>query len=146
MRNQRKKRLIHRGVQLALVRRLVTQWVIFVVAMATVTLALQYMLNPFQSAEAWSGQIKVMLGSMVLVAVCLAPVFIHDSIKLSHRVVGPVMRLQSAMKQLNPAESNERIRVRKNDFLREVVADYNDMLDRVESHLENQSQAPSSKA
>ena len=142
MANKRKKQLVHRDIQLALVKRLLFQWIVFVVVTGVVTLAIQYLIDPLQASDVLAQRVKLTVGSMLLVSVCLAPLFIRDSIKLSHRVVGPIVRLRSSFKQVAPNIENERINLREHDFFKEVAADYNDMLSRIERH-ETVDSAPS---
>lgn len=139
MANKRKKQLVRRDIQLALVRRLLLQWVLFIFATFVVTVIFQYMMDPLQDKAVMLTRIKITAGAMVIVSFFLAPLFIRDSIKLSLRVVGPIVRLRSAMEQTAPDIENPRIQLRDNDFWKDVAVTYNDMLARIEQPSETKA-------
>lgn len=65
------------------------------------------MLGNFESGSLWSSFQQAMLGQIGSIAVLLAllPWFIHDSLKLSNRFAGPMVRLQKSIVELT--KSNE---------------------------------------
>ena len=144
--NNRKKRLVHRDIQLTLVKRLLFQWVVFLLATGLVTVIVQYLVDPLQSYEVFSTRVKATVGAMFLVAICLAPLFVRDSIKLSLRFVGPVVRLRSAIQMVEPNVENPRIRLRKSDYWQELASDFNAMLDRIESERQTVAEEPMENA
>ena len=128
--NQRKKLLVHRQIQLTFVRRLMVHWGIFVAATCVVATFIQFLLDPLQSGSEMGYRFRLTVGSTLLVAACLAPIFIRDTIRLSHRVVGPLMRLRSAMQTVGRGPV-DRIVLRETDYWTELIADYNEMVERL---------------
>lgn len=130
--NQKRKRVfIHYGIQGALVVRLLAQWGLFVVATCAVSAGLQYLLDPLQPAAERMAQLRVSVGAFILVSLCLLPVFLRDAVRFSHRFVGPIMRLQAHLRQVQRVEDFAPIALRERDFWHDVAADYNAMADRL---------------
>jgi len=70
-------------------------------------------------------------GILLLGVVVTLPLALHDAIRLSHRIVGPIYRLQRVMRRIARAESIAPIRVRQTDFWHDLIQDFNSMLLRV---------------
>jgi hypothetical protein len=54
-------------------------------------------------------------------------------VTLSHRFVGPVLRVRNALRQASRGEKTARVKLRPNDFWTELADDLNEFLDRVEA-------------
>ncbi len=63
--------------------------------------------------------------------VSILPTFVYDSMKLSNRFAGPVMRLRESIRDLAQGESVEELKFRDNDFWRELSDDFNAVAKRV---------------
>ena len=50
--------------------------------------------------------------------VILLPVFLYDTVKLSNRFAGPVIRLRRAMQAISQGNAVEKLQFRENDFWR----------------------------
>ncbi|MCA9169865.1 MAG: hypothetical protein KDB23_19455 [Planctomycetales bacterium] len=131
-RNKRKKVIVHKQIQLTLVRRLMLHWGIFVAVTCLVATFIQFLMDPLQSKDEVAYRFRLTVGTMLLVAGCLAPIFIRDTIRLSHRVVGPLIRLRRAFQEVEPGAVAGRIALRKTDYWQELIADYNAMLERLD--------------
>jgi hypothetical protein len=130
MADQRKKFLIDAQVQGVLVRRLVLHWCAFIVVASVASVLLKLLLDPFRPfdqilRESWSS-----IGPLVFVSVLLIPVFIRDSIQLSHRFVGPVKRLRTMLKALARGEDVKPLTLRPEDYWLEIADEFNDVLRR----------------
>lgn len=141
-RDQRKRKYVEPEVQGALARRLVWQWLAFLVISCIIGFAFQVILDPFAPLgmnlrRAWSAQ-----GPYLVVALLLVPLFISDSIQLSHRFVGPVVRLRSEMRRLvetkRIADAPE-MGLRPDDLWQGLATDFNAVRERC---LELESKAP----
>jgi len=64
------------------------------------------------------------------------PLLMLDITKLSHRWVGPIYRLRTAMQALATGEAVQPITFRKGDFWPELASDFNAVLRRV-NHLDD---------
>jgi len=127
----RKRFFIHRGIQGALVVRLMVQWAMFVGMTCAVTLALQVMLDPLAPNEARLQQLRVSIGSFILVSLCLVPVFVRDAIRFSHRFVGPILRLQSELRKVDVVGELRTFNLRDKDYWQDMAEDYNDFVGRL---------------
>lgn len=99
--NNRKRVIVHKQIQLTFVRRLMLHWGIFVAATCLVTTFIQFLLDPLQSGDEMGYRFRLTVGSTLLVAMCFTPIFIRDTVKLSHRVVGPLIRLRGAIQAVD---------------------------------------------
>ena len=70
-------------------------------------------------------------GPILLVGACLIPVFVNDTIRLSHRFVGPLLRIRGTMRKAGAGEYAAPVTLRPNDFWHEFADDFNVMLDRM---------------
>lgn len=117
---------VDRQVQGALIRRIVMHWCSFVMVSILCVTALQLVVgNPELTLRehmdaAW-GKYSV----LVLILATLLPAFMLDTIKLSNRFVGPVMRLRRALKQVADGEQIDELKFRDSDFWQEIAADFN---------------------
>ena len=121
---------IDRQIQGALAVRVAGHWCIFALVASVLTLAMQYVANPVatweqQVANVWRNQ-----GPFLIVMLVLLPVFLYDTVKLSNRFAGPVLRLRRVMQSINRGEPIEKLAFRDNDFWRGLAADFNKLVDR----------------
>lgn len=59
---------------------------------------------------------------------CLALVFIYDSIRFVHRIVGPAYRFQQTLRSVLDGQEVRLIKLREGDYLTELKDDMNEML------------------
>lgn len=125
-RQTRSVTFVDRQVQGALVRRIVMHWFAFiVVSLVSVTIMQVLVGDPNLTLsehfrDAWS---RYALFGAVLVA--LLPAFLLDSLKLSNRFAGPIMRLRRALRQVADGETVDELKFRDGDFWREIATDFN---------------------
>ena len=127
----RKKTYIDPKIQGALVRRLVIHWAALFLVATAVAFLLQLLSDPFRPLGEHFQQLWWMQGPFLLVFVLLLPVFIYDSIKLSHRFVGPVYRLRQTIRKIAKGESPPTLKFRDFDFWQDMAQDFNVMVDRL---------------
>ena len=61
----------------------------------------------------------------MMMSLLVAPVLLWDSIRFTHRIAGPIHRINRQVKQLADRESVQPIKLRKNDFCHELANDLN---------------------
>ena len=127
----RKKTYVDPKVQGALVRRLVLHWLAFVCVAATVAFSLQVLSNPLQPLGEHFQQLWWTHGPFLVVMVFLLPVFVLDTIKLSHRFAGPIYRLRQTIRKIAQGEAPPRLKFRDFDFWQGMAQDFNQMVDRL---------------
>lgn len=140
---RRKKEFIDPEVQGALARRISLQWLMFVVAASVLALALKWMNDPFAPFGQTLRETWFTYGPVLMVLVCLAPVFIFDAVKLSNRFTGPIHRLRQASRALANGESPGPVEFRGADFWKDLAADFNRIAERVAA---SEKKATSSEA
>jgi nitrogen fixation/metabolism regulation signal transduction histidine kinase len=142
----RKKTFVDPKVQGALVRRLVFHWCAFVAVAALVAFALQVLSNPFRSIQDHAQQVWWTHGPFLLVLVFMLPVFIVDTIKLSHRFAGPIYRMRRGVRSLAQGGQFTPIKFRDFDFWQGLAEDFNKMVERLSSGKTGESQKAGEKS
>jgi methyl-accepting chemotaxis protein len=128
---RRKKHFIDSNVQGALSRRLIIHWLVFMSVSAFVAFILQVLTNPFRPLAAHVQDLWWAQGPILLVMLFLLPVFVMDTIKLSHRFAGPVYSLRRAVREVAEGKKPRRLKFRRRDFWKDLAEDYNAMLERL---------------
>jgi len=127
----RKKSFVDPKIQGALVRRLVIHWVTFMAVAVAVAFFLQMLSNPFRPAGEQIQQLWWTHGPFLLVWFLLLPVFVLDTINLSHRFVGPIYRLRHTIRKVAQGDPPPRLKFRDFDFWQGLAQDFNLMVDRL---------------
>jgi hypothetical protein len=127
-RPRRKKQFIDANVQGALARRLIVHWLVFLMVAALAAFFLQVLSNPFRPLVAHARDVWWTQGPFLVVLAFLLPVFVVDSIKLSHRFAGPVFALRRALREIVQGKPPRKLKFRRHDFWHDLADDYNAML------------------
>ncbi len=138
---RRTKRFIDSRVQGALARRIIAHWLLFVGVGCLVAFVLQVLSNPFRPISEHVRDMWWTHGPFLLVLVFLMPVFVVDTIKLSHRFAGPIFALRRAIRNVAEGGVVKPLRFRKRDFWHDLADDWNTML-RNTGLLKSESNAP----
>jgi hypothetical protein len=125
---RRSKKFIDANVQGALARRIIFHWLVFLMVASLVAFILQVLTNPFRPLAAHARDVWWTHGPFLLVLVFLLPVFIVDTIKISHRFAGPIFALRRAIREIVQGKAPRKLKFRRNDFWHELADDYNSML------------------
>ncbi|MBX3442664.1 MAG: hypothetical protein KF774_09655 [Planctomyces sp.] len=67
-------------------------------------------------------------GMLVFCALLLAPIFIYDLTRQTHRIAGPLVRLQHSLRQLIAGEHVPSVRLRRGDLLTDFQDSFNQFL------------------
>jgi len=127
----RKKTFVDAKVQGALVRRLVLHWIAFIAVASLVAFCLQVLGNPFRPLQEHVEQMWWTHGPFLLVMFFMLPVFIVDTIKLSHRFAGPIYRLRNTIRKMAQGEPYQPVKFREVDFWQGLAEDFNQMVERI---------------
>lgn len=128
---RRRKKFIDRDVQGALVIRLATHWFSFLLVGTAVSLVLQFLTDPFRPVSQHFNAFLHNQAGFVMVMLCMTPIFLYDTVKLSHRFAGPILRLRRALNELAHGDQVERVKFRPGDFWMEIADEFNSVLDRI---------------
>ncbi|NQT16923.1 MAG: hypothetical protein HQ582_29465 [Planctomycetes bacterium] len=133
MRNLRKKRFIDSPVQGALIRRIVLHWLVFFSVMLVVLPLWRIMcsgnlMGPFSKmmAESW-----VETAPAFIILLAMMPIFVWDTVTLSHRFAGPMYRFRKTLQELAARGEAAPVKLRNGDFWQDVADDFNAVLDRL---------------
>jgi hypothetical protein len=129
---RRKKQFIDACVQGSLARRIIMHWLLFLSVGALVAFILQVLADPFRPLALHFKALWITHGPFLLVMVFLLPVFVVDSIKLSHRFAGPIYALRKALREVASGGTPRRLKFRRRDFWHDVADDYNAVLEKLE--------------
>jgi methyl-accepting chemotaxis protein len=131
---KRKKTFVDSQVQGALVKRVILHWLGFFLTASIVTFVLQAMSNPFVPIKTHLQELWWTQGPFLLVMIFLLPVFVLDTIKLSHRFAGPIYRLRRTIRAIADGEKTTPLKFRDFDFWHGLADDFNRMIDRLTNH------------
>jgi hypothetical protein len=136
---RRRQKFVDAKVQGALARRIIFHWFVFVVVAWGVALFLQLLSDPFRPVVENVRNMWMTQGPLMLVMIFLLPVFVLDTVKLSHRFAGPVISLRRAMREIAEGKPARKIQFRKHDFWHGLADDYNAVADRINGGNESRS-------
>lgn len=139
MRIKRQRLFVDKGVQGALVRRVATYWIvcswgIFCVLAGFpigVTLAIGVPGDLTVGSllyQSWLDFWPSLIASFIVL-----PVIVWDLLRLSHRFVGPMIRLRNAMRDLADGKQVHPISFRDGDFWSEFAEEFNRVAARLEA-------------
>ncbi len=134
MSKKRGKFYVDSLVQGALARRIVAHWCIFFVLSLISLGAMELFLG--DPALSFIGHLAVLWSKyafFVILMVSILPTFIYDSMKLSNRFAGPILRLRESIGALAKGEEVKELKFRDNDFWRELSDDFNVVANRAQS-------------
>ncbi len=132
-RNKRKKQFTESAVQGALVRRMACHWFLFLIASTVLLIGLRILSDPFQPLGThFTAFMREHIFFLLLMA-CMTPIFLWDTVKLSNRFAGPVMRVHRAMRDLNEGKAVQEVRIRHTDFWHKLADEFNCLLRRYNS-------------
>lgn len=134
---KRRTQFVDAKVQGALARRLIFHWLVFFAVATVVALMLQVLTDPLRPAGEQLRQAWAMHGPFVVVLLFLLPVYVMDTIKLSHRFTGPIVSLRRSMQEIAEGAAPRKLKFRQNDFWHELADDYNSMLTRLAPNVED---------
>jgi hypothetical protein len=127
----RKRMFVDLPVQGALLRRVILHWVAFAVTLAVILFAVQFLVDPLlpigDHLALFARKQALTFGVMLL----LLPAFLWDTMRISHRFAGPVLRLRRMMKELAAGEDPGELRFRDGDFWIELGDYFNDIRSRL---------------
>lgn len=126
MSHARNKVYVDRIVQGALARRIVLHWCVFFVLTVISLIALElFWGDPALSIGEHLRALWSKYAFFLVLMLAIVPTFIYDSMKLSNRFVGPVMRLRESIRALAQGDAVKELKFRDNDFWRELSDDFN---------------------
>lgn len=140
-REKRKRYFVDPKVQSALVYRAVTYWAMCMLIAGSLILTWRIASGPAALWYTHFATVWVYFAPAIVAAALLLPIIVLDTIKLSNRVVGPLVRLRRSLHALAAGQPVAPIRFRHNDFCQELADEFNAVLARIEQ-LEGRKRLP----
>ncbi|MFO7907064.1 MAG: hypothetical protein R6U98_30690 [Pirellulaceae bacterium] len=144
MKNRRKRRYVDSAVQGALLKRIVLHWFLFF-AIAFFALPLWHVIQAAEFSQSFTSMILEGWRESVpalLLLVAMLPIFVWDTLQLSHRFAGPMYRIHATIRSLIAGETFHPIRLRKGDFWTDVATDFNTMVEQLSARPANSEPLP----
>ena len=98
--SKRKNLFVDPKVQSALAVRLAVHWALFATIMSIITLSLKWFADPFQPLGQLWNTFMAEQWPVLLTMALLLPVFVYDSLKLSNRFAGPIIRFRKSITEI----------------------------------------------
>ncbi len=123
---RRSKSLVDPEVQGSVLKKIAAHWFILFVCNS---LALVLWVRLFEQPDAmWSETLRECFYRYLpffVVTVALAPAFVWDTLKLTNRFAGPILRLRQALAESAQGRVVAPLHFRQNDFWREIAENFN---------------------
>ena len=140
---QRRKIFIDPAVQGAIVRQALIHWMSALGVAAVCLFLLQVVWDGVDKSFAHHlTAIWARYGMVLVVMICMFPFFAYDSIRLSHRFVGPIFALRVALRKLADGQTIPEVAFRKNDFWNELSRDVNQIAARLDQQKLSRESRP----
>ena len=128
---KRRKTLVDPEVQGGILRKIAFHWAMFFVCNAT---ALMIWIRLFEQPDAEWGQTLAdtfrRFMPFFVITIALIPAFVWDTMKLTNRFAGPILRLRNAMADASAGRAVPPLKFRSNDFWQEIATSFNQMMER----------------
>ena len=123
---KRSRALVDPEVQGGVLRKIAIHWVVFFVCN---TLALMIWIRLFEQPDAsWNQTFGDTLRRFLpffVITTALIPAFVWDTLKLTNRFAGPILRLRSALSDAARGLRVEPLHFRTNDYWQEIARNFN---------------------
>ena len=143
---RRRKLFVDPKIQGALVLRVVGYWFFFLVTMATVLVSIRLLIGAARLFS-WDWDIADFwwwYGPAAVASLSLLPLLVVDTIRMSNRFVGPLIRLRREMRHLAAGDAAKTIRFRPGDFWQDFAEEFNAVARRMELLEAQASRTPTS--
>ena len=77
----------------------------------------------------------ILNSTLILRLLLMIPVIIVAAMYVSHRIAGPVYRLEKELIQIGEGDLSRRLVLRKNDDLKKMANEMNNVMDRLDNHF-----------
>jgi len=77
----------------------------------------------------------ILNSTLILRLLLMIPVVIVAAMYVSHRIAGPVYRLEKELIQIGEGDLSRRLALRKNDDLKKMANEMNKVMDRLDNHF-----------
>lgn len=132
--NSRKTKVVNVQVQWTLAARVMLHFFVFVCVGAALGLINQFLSNPLASATDHLAAFWRQSKPLLLALLCLVPIFVRDTLKLTNRIAGPIYNLHRTCEQLAAGDPNVRpLQFRNGDMWADLPEKFNGMVEKLKS-------------
>lgn len=139
MQQKRKKLFVDAAVQGGLAKRITLHWFVFFGIVVALQFLTAWMLNPVQSFSELSHSIIQNNGLFLIAVALLLPAFVLDSVKVSNKFAGPIVRLKNEFNEVSKTGELKEIGFREGDYWTELADAYNGLVHAVNRKHEKAS-------
>jgi nitrogen fixation/metabolism regulation signal transduction histidine kinase len=136
---KRRRILIDMPIQVALLLRATLYWIVCVLTQVFIINIVSIVASNSAEPNAFTVpavQMRWLLQLVVVASVLILPAILYDVVRLSHRWVGPIYRLRTALQALSRGETVPPISFRAGDFWQELAGDFNVVADELKRRRE----------
>lgn len=131
--NRRRNKVVDPKLQGNLLLRAISHWGFLVVWAFVILFFWQVFIgHPHAPLSAHVKAVWFRYGPFFIVMLCLQPVVVYDSVKYTHRLAGPLLRLRQALQNLVDRKPVQPIRLRKGDFCQDLAENFNLLLAQIQ--------------
>jgi hypothetical protein len=128
---RRSRSFVDPEVQGSLLRKIAIHWILlFVVNAMAIVIWVRMFEQPETSWSATLGDCIRRFLPFFVITILLIPAFIWDTLKISNRFAGPVLRLRSALANAAQGQEVEHLSFRESDFWQQIAEDFNRVVER----------------
>jgi signal transduction histidine kinase len=131
--HKRSQIFVDSRVQGALMLRAVLYWAFCLLTMTIMILVWRTLTGPSRMFYTHFDDMWHQFGPAVIASILLLPIVVIDSIRLSNRFAGPMLRLRRAMRNLAAGEHVPPVHFRDADYWQEFADEFNTLAARVEA-------------
>lgn len=129
---RRTRLIIDHQVQGGILRKIAVHWIAFFVCnVCALTIWVRVFEQPDIDWVTTLGDTLKQFLPFFVITLALIPAFVWDTIRLTHRFVGPIRRLKEALSRASKGQDVDRLQFRESDFWKEIASDFNQLMDRV---------------
>jgi len=122
---RRQQIFIDRNVQSALIWRVVGYWCFFLVTTINLVFGWRLLTGPYAPLPVVCHELMDRFCPALLASVALLPLVIIDAVRMSHRFVGPIFRLRTAMRDIAAGRAIHPVKFRTDDYWQEMADEFN---------------------
>ena len=129
---------VDRDVQSALMLRVTGYWMFSLLTISLMLLCWEAATGPPRRFSTLATDLYLRYAPALAATLLVLPLVMIDVVRLSHRFVGPIIRLRGAMRRLAAGEQVQPIQFRDHDFWQELAGDFNEVAKRVPAETESE--------
>src|SRR4029079_16554737 len=123
--SQRRRVFVDRRVQGALVLRSVFYWIFCLLTIVVMMIAWRMVTMPVLDSGVQVGSLWAEYAPVAVASFFMLPIIVMDTVRLSNRFAGPMVRFRRELHELAEGESIHPLKFRDADYWSEMADDFN---------------------